>query len=494
MKSIKTSYIYITRSDLVAAVAVMAITALMLVGCQSYAEPTDVVESPIVEQSSPTSQPEASSENGDPDTHSDEETHAVGTESAEGNGYDDTGSGESRPQVQTAPETPSAEPVATNQIEIQVIPQLELPDAVPEDVAIIWEAFQFINDEYVDFSKLDSKAMSEAAIKAFIETIDDPHMGYIPPERYELDRSDLEGSFEGIGASVQSAPDGNGVVIVAPLPNTPALRAGIKAGDRILKVDGEDATGWTVTEAVLKIRGPRGEPVTLTVLHVGATEPVDITIIRDRVEQESVRSRMIPDTPYGELNIDLFTDDTPKEIREHMDKLLIANAEGIVIDLRNNPGGLLQATLDAASEFISEGKLAYEEDRDGKRRDFYARGDGSFTRVPIVLLVNEWSGSGAELFAGALQDHGRAVLIGTKTFGKGSVNITKRLSNGGGLSITIRRWFTPNGNAIEGVGLEPDVKVEYPENVSERDIDFTDPQLDAAIKQLDFQTRVTTSR
>ena len=259
-------------------------------------------------------------------------------------------------------------------------------------------------------------------------------------------------------------------------------------------VDGADATTWTVTEAVLKIRGIRGEPVVLTVLHVGDEEPVDITIIRDRVPLPSITSRMIPETDYGELNIDQFTDETPREIREHMDEMIDQGAKGVVIDLRNNPGGLLNATLDSASEFIAEGRLAYEQDRDGARRDFYAHGNGNFTTIPIVVLINDYSGSGAELFAGAMQDHGRAVLIGETTFGKGSVNATRRLSNGGGLSITIRRWYTPNGNAIEGVGLNPDVEVEYPEVVNERDVNFEDPQLSAAIKQLDFQTRVTTLR
>lgn len=368
----------------------------------------------------------------------------------------------------------------------------DLPDAVPEDIGTIWEAFQIINDEYVDHSLIDPDKMSESAIRAFIEALGDPHMTYISPEQMQLSRADLAGSFEGIGASVNVAPDGKGVIIVAPFDGYPAKEAGIRAGDRILAVDGEDASEWTVTDAVLKIRGEGGTPVTLTVLHVGETDPVDITIIRGRVELESVTSRMIPDTAYGELHIEQFTDETPREIREHMNDLMSKGAEGVVIDLRGNPGGLLNATLDSASEFISEGRLAYEQDRNGARRDFYAHGNGNFVNVPAVVLVNNWSGSGAELFAGAMQDHGRAVLIGVQTFGKGSVNITHRLSNGAGLNITIRRWYTPDGNIIEGVGLTPDVEVEYPENVDQRDVDFEDPQLGAAIRQLDFQTRVTT--
>ena len=369
----------------------------------------------------------------------------------------------------------------------------QLPDAVPEDVAVIWEAFQFINDEYVDYSLIDHGEMSEQAIRGFIEALGDPHMTYISAEQMRMSRDDLAGEFFGIGATVAQAPDGKGVIIQAPMENSPAMKAGIKPGDRILAVDGVDATTWTVSEAVLVIRGEEGVPVILTILHVGDVDPVDIEVIRGRVKLESVFTRMIPDTPYGEMDIRTFTDETPGEIREHMNELLDQGAEGVVIDLRNNPGGLLHATLDSASEFIPEGRLAYEQDRNGARRDFYAHGEANFENVPIVVLVNEWSGSGAELFAGAIQDHGRAVLIGVKTFGKGSVNITRTLSNGAGLNITIRRWYTPEGNVIEGVGLTPDVIVEGDPTPDQRDVDWVEPQMDAAIKQLNFQTQVTTA-
>ena len=403
--------------------------------------------------------------------------------------------------VDEEPEGPADDPVtaASNAVQEPVTEVIELPmtgqlpDAVPEDVAVIWEAFQFINDEYVDYSLIDHAEMSEQAIRGFIEALGDPHMTYISPDQMRMSRDDLAGEFFGIGATVAQAPDGKGVIIQAPMEGSPAMKAGIKPGDRVLAVDGVDATTWTVSEAVLVIRGEEGVPVILTILHVGDVDPVDIEVIRGRVKLESVFSRLIPDTPYGEMDIRTFTDETPGEIREHMTELLDQGAEGIVIDLRNNPGGLLHATLDSASEFIAEGRLAYEQDRDGARRDFYASEQGNFYNVPIVLLVNEWSGSGAELFAGAIQDHGRAVLIGEKTFGKGSVNITRTLSNGAGLNITIRRWYTPEGNVIEGVGLTPDVIVKADPTPDQRDVDWVEPQMDAAIKQLNFQTQVTTA-
>ncbi len=369
----------------------------------------------------------------------------------------------------------------------------QLPDAVPDDVAVIWEAFQFINDEYVDYSLIDHGEMSEEAILGFIEALGDPHMTYITPDQMRMSRDDLAGAFFGIGATVAQAPDGKGVIIQAPMEGSPAMRAGIKPGDRILAVDGVDATSWSVSEAVLVIRGEEGVPVVLTILHVGDDDPVEIEIIRGRVKLESVKTRMIPDTPFAEMDIRQFTDETPGEIREHMNAMLAEGAQGVVIDLRNNPGGLLHATLDSASEFIQRGLLAYEQDRNGARRDFYASETGNFFNVPVVVLVNEWSGSGAELFAGAMQDHGRAVLIGVKTFGKGSVNITRTLSNGAGLNITIRRWYTPDGNVIEGVGLTPDVVVETEPVPGQRDVEWVEPQMDAAVKQLTYQTQVTTA-
>ena len=465
------------------AVSALSLTLLFVFACSSESEPAtevihddNVVVTTAAEAAVSSDAPETTEDNADSDAPAVE-------------------------IVDEEPETPADESVTTasnnGQDAVSQVVEMpktrQLPDAVPEDVAVIWEAFQFINDEYVDYSLVDPTKMSEEAIRGFIEALGDPHMTYISPEQMRMSRDDLAGEFFGIGATVAQAPDGKGVIIQAPMENSPAMKAGIKPGDRILAVDGVDATGWSVSEAVLIIRGEEGVPVILTILHVGDVDPVDIEVIRGRVKLESVYSRMIPDTSYGEMDIRQFTDETPGEIREHMTDLLSQGAEGVVIDLRNNPGGLLHATLDSASEFIPEGRLAYEQDRNGARRDFYAHGEANFENVPIVLLVNEWSGSGAELFSGAIQDHGRGILIGVQTFGKGSVNITRTLSNGAGLNITIRRWYTPNGNVIEGVGLTPDVIVKADPTPDQRDVDWVEPQMDAAIKQLDFQTQVTTA-
>jgi carboxyl-terminal processing protease len=200
--------------------------------------------------------------------------------------------------------------------------------------------------------------------------------------------------------------------------------------------------------------------------------------------------REVPDTPYGRIKISTFTAETARELREGVQQLIDDGARGIILDLRGNPGGLLSATVDVASEFLTEGLVTYEVDSRGKREDWKVKKGGNFPDIPLVTLVDNFSASGSEVLTGALQDHGRTVAIGTSTFGKGSVNLLRPLSNGGGVYLTIGRWFTPNGRVIEEVGIEPDVVVEYEISASganPQTEEFDDPQIEAAIKQLDFQ-------
>ena len=391
----------------------------------------------------------------------------------------------------TAPVAQSGSPIVLEDGTIATatpVPSQDRPEAVPEDLAIIWETYRLLQQEYVDGEAIDPAAMSEAAVRAMLDELGDRYTSYITPQTFAVERQGFQGNFEGIGAQVEMAPDRSVVIITAPLDNSPAEKAGIRPGDKILAVDGEDARGWSVIQAVNKIRGERGTPVTLTVEHLGSAIPVDITIVRDTIDQPSVRVRMLnpEDGPYGVLKINQFTAETPDEIRRGVVELLDQGAPGIVIDLRENPGGLLTSTVDAASEFLSGGLVTYEIDASGKRDDWPVREGGLFPDIPLVILVNGFSASGSEVFAGALQDHGRARVIGTSTFGKGSVNLLRQLSNGGGVYLTIGRWYTPNGRLIEGTGVEPDVVVEFPANSQ---LTLTDDvQMTAAIKQLDFQT------
>ena len=372
--------------------------------------------------------------------------------------------------------TPTAVPVAPR------------PEVVPDGLEIIWEAYNFIINEYVDQDEVDPAVLAEAAVDAMVEALDDNHSSYIGPETYRLSSQTFDGKFSGIGAQVAQSPDGKRLIIVAPLPNTPAEKAGIRAGDLILAVDGEDTEGWSVLDGVNKIRGPEGEPVVLTVRHVGELYGVDITIIRGTIDQPSVTSRLLEETDFGVVKISTFTAETHKELREAIDDLLDQGVSGVVMDLRQNPGGLLSSTVDIASDFLSGGLVTYELNGRNERREWHAKPNARYPDLPLVLLVDEFSASGSEVLAGALQDHGRAVVIGTTSFGKGTINLLRELSNGGGVYLVTGRWYTPYGRQLEEEGITPDVVVEFPDAASARDTDFEDVQMSAAIEQLGFQT------
>ena len=215
---------------------------------------------------------------------------------------------------------------------------------------------------------------------------------------------------------------------------------------------------------------------------------LDIPIVRGTIKQDSVTARLIEDTPYGLAKISTFTGRTRDELREAMDELRDGDIEGLILDLRNNPGGLLTATVDVASEFITGGLVTFEVDGRGNRKDWPVRSGGESYDVPIVVLVNDFSASGSEVLTAALQDNDRAIVIGVTTFGKGSVNTLRPLRNGGGLYITFARWYSPNGRLIEGDGIEPDVEINYTPDIQSARRGAEDTQLAAAIKQLDFQT------
>ncbi len=374
------------------------------------------------------------------------------------------------------------------------IPAAPLPEVVPDGLEVIWEAYNIIVNDYVDQSKVDPMVLAEAAVDAMVEALEDSHSSYIRPETFRLETQSFQGKFSGIGAQVDQSPDGQRLIIVAPLPNTPAERAGIRAGDLIMAVNGEDTEGWSILDGVNKIRGPEGEPVTLTVRHVGELYGVDITIIRGTIEQPSVTSRLLEETDFGTVKINTFTAETHQELREEIDDLLAQGVRGIVMDLRQNPGGLLTSTVDIASDFLTDGLVTYELNGRNERRDWHVKPNGKFPDIPLVLLVDEFSASGSEVLAGALQDHSRSVIIGTNSFGKGSVNLLRELSNGGGVYLTTGRWYTPHGRQLEDLGVTPDVVVEFPDATSLRDSDFEDVQMSAAIEQLEFQTGVLQHR
>ncbi|MEC7880672.1 MAG: S41 family peptidase [Chloroflexota bacterium] len=356
------------------------------------------------------------------------------------------------------------------------------PREIDEDLLIIWEAYQYLAREFVGRNDMDNSKLAEGAVKGMFEALNDKHSGYIPPERFKIDQTALQGKFSGIGATVGPTKDGARVLIVAPIAGSPAEEAGIKAGDIIFEVDGDDTEGWTVLDAVNRIRGKEGTPVTLKVQRIGEVALIEIKIIRGEIKLPSVTSKMITDEEYGHIKITSFTRETHPELLAALQEMDAEKAKGIVLDLRENPGGYLDVVVDIVSEFIPKNELVlYEEDGNGVRRNHISKDLGNYADLPMVILVNEFSASGSEVLTGALQDLDRAVVIGTTTFGKGSVGIQRRLSNEGGIYYTVARWYTPKGRVIEENGLEPDVVVRNKANETD------DLQMMAAIIQLDFQ-------
>ena len=368
------------------------------------------------------------------------------------------------------------------------LPVIPAPDEVPPGLEAVWQAYSLLVREYVERDKVDPAVMTEAAIRGMVDALEDRYSAYISPENYAIESNRLVGDFQGIGAEVQQTQDRQRVMIIAPLPNTPAEAAGIRPGDVIMAVDGQDTEGWSVLDAVNRIRGQGGTTVILSVIHLGDIDVVDIPIVRGTIKQDSVTATLLEDTKYGRIKINTFTARTREELRAAIQELKDDGIEGLILDVRNNPGGLLTATVDVASEFLRDGLVTFEVDGRGNRKDWRVRDGGQSHDLPLVVLMNEFSASGSEVLMAALQDHDRAVAIGNATFGKGSVNTLRSLSNGGGLYMTFARWYSPNGRLIEGVGVAPDVEVDYDPTAQSARHGAEDTQLAAAIQQLDFET------
>ena len=321
---------------------------------------------------------------------------------------------------------------------------------------VIGQAWNIIFHDYVDKDRLSASTLSQAAIEGMVEVIDDPYTSYLNAEDYQLSSTSLEGEFGGIGAHV-TVKDGQ-ITIIAPIADSPAEKAGIRAGDIIVEVDGQPASEMSLAEAVIEIRGPEGTAVRLLVLHQGDTEPEEIEIIRAKIELPSVRFEMKEDIAY--INITHFSQRTNEELSPVLENVTQERATGIILDLRSNPGGSLEAVVDVASHFLEEGIVVSIVDNEEKQTGLEVEPNGATIDLPMVVLVDNYSASGSEVLAGALQDYGRATIAGAKTYGKGSVNILRQLKDGSGLYVTTARWLTPNGRLIEGEGLYPDYELE----------------------------------
>ncbi len=348
-------------------------------------------------------------------------------------------------------------------------------EGLPPEFAKLVEVWELMEREHIDAGKFDHADLADGAIRGMLEATGDSHAAYLDREQYSYQRQEIRGSFEGIGAEVTVR---NGLItIVAPIPDTPAEEGGVKPGDVILSIDGESVAGWDLFQAINRIRGEEGTPVTIEVRRDRTGETAVLEIVRGVIRLESVRLTMLVGR-IGHLRITSFSGGSMDELERAMERFERSQGLGLIVDVRNNPGGLLSSVVDITSQFVDEGLVLYQLDGQGNRRDWNAKSGGLTLDVPVVVLMNDFSASAAEVFAGAIMFHDRAQTIGVKSFGKGSVNNLWSLSDGSAVNFTIGRWYTPDGRLIEGEGIVPDIVLEASEDDSE------DLQLDLAIEEL----------
>ena len=347
-----------------------------------------------------------------------------------------------------------------------------------EGIDLVKEAWEVIFEDFVDSQSLSAEELAEGAIRGLVEALDDPYTAYLDAEQYEMSRTQLTGKFSGIGATI-TIKDGE-LTVIAPIAGSPAEQAGVRPGDKILEVDGEPTSEMGLHEATLKIRGEEGTKVRLLVLHPNEDTPVEIEIMRAEIELSSVELEMLPDN-IALIKLTNFSDRTDSELTSALKGIMSQGTTGIVLDLRYNPGGVVNAAVNVVNQFIEEGIVLYALDNKGRRTEWSVRHRGLALDIPLAVLVNGHSASASEVVAGALQDYNRGPIIGVKTFGKGGVNRVHQLSNGGALYITYARWFTPNGRQIDKEGITPDIEVE----MTPKDIESgRDPQLERAVEYL----------
>lgn len=356
--------------------------------------------------------------------------------------------------------------------------QSTTPDELEALFTPFWEAWNIVHDEYVD-QPVDDLTLMQGAIRGMMDALGDEHSSYMDPKSFKDANDGLAGEYEGIGAWVD--PTADYLTIISPIPGSPAERVGLKPGDKIIAIDGEDMTGIDAELARQRVLGPAGTTVVLTVAREGENEPLEFSIKREKIVVKSASGEML-ENDIGYVQITTFGDKTTPELRAALEELIAQDPKGLIIDLRNNGGGYLQTSVEVASEFIGEGIILYEQYGNGKRTTYQALKNGQATEIPVVVLINEGTASASEIVAGAIQDNGRGKLVGVTSFGKGSVQNWVPLSNDqGAVRVTIAKWLTPNERTIAGEGLRPDVEVEITNEDFQADLD---PQLDKAIEVL----------
>lgn len=357
------------------------------------------------------------------------------------------------------------------------VPKTTLPQGVSKDVDfnLFWDVWQRVKKDYVDKS-ISDKDLFYGALSGIVASVDDPYTVFLDPETTKKFEESLSGSFDGIGAEIGKKNEQ--IVIMAPLPDTPAERAGLKTKDMILAIDKKTTAGITLDEAVIRIRGKKGTSVTLTIYREGEKKERDVSIMRDTIQIKSVVWNMKKDIAY--VKVSHFNEDTESTFGVAIREAMAKKPKGFILDLRNNPGGFLDTAVEMASYWVN-GKTIVVEKYNEKKQDSYTGHAPAFLKdMPTIVLVNEGSASASEIVAGALQDYGKATIIGKKTFGKGSVQDLQRLRDGSAIKITVAKWYTPNGKNINEEGIKPDREVSQSEDDDNKD----DLQLNAALELL----------
>lgn len=357
-----------------------------------------------------------------------------------------------------------------------------MPAPKEADYGQLLDVWNRVHTDYVN-STIDDRQLLQGAISGLVGGLGDPYSTFMTADTAKKFEDEISGTFEGVGMQVGYKE--KTIVVIAPLPDSPAEKAGLKAGDVLVTVDGVDVNTLNIDQVIDKIRGKQGTSVSIA--YQRAAEPtVTVSIVRQTITVDSVTAKVSERNGkrFADVSISSFNRDTGRELRAKLKTINAQSLDGVIIDLRNNPGGYLDQAVDVASVFISSGTIVSEVDRTGKQKSFEVNGNAFLADKPIVVLVNGGSASASEIVAGALQDTGRATIVGTQTFGKGTVQDYQTLRDGSSLKLTIAKWLTPKGRSISEHGITPDTIVEMPKDVT----DTTDPQYDRAADTL-TQTR-----